>query len=38
MDITYSAGGKEEKQARVKFDPPLLGYVRTIPILGPVTN
>jgi hypothetical protein len=31
MDITYTTGGKEEKQARVKFDPPLLGYEEVKP-------
>jgi hypothetical protein len=31
MDITYTSGSKEEKQVRVTFDPPLLGYEEVKP-------
>jgi hypothetical protein len=31
MDITYTSGSKEEKQVRVTFEPPLLGYEEVKP-------
>jgi hypothetical protein len=31
MDITYTSGSKEEKQIKVMFDPPLLGYEEVKP-------
>jgi hypothetical protein len=33
MDLSYTTTGKEEKQVRVLFDPPLAGYEEVKPRL-----